>query len=67
MEISVQVRRHGRLPLPKGLRDRIGLTEGDWVCVTAIGDGQLRIEPVAPEAVERLAKPDSPSGSSPSR
>lgn len=65
MEIYVQVRRHGRLPLPKGLRDGIGLTEGDWVCVTAIGDGQLRIEPVAPEVVERLAKPDPPSSSAP--
>lgn len=58
MQIYLQVHNRGQVSLPKVAHDLLGLDPGDWVRLSAIGQGRLRLEPVTPDVVEALAWPD---------
>ncbi len=53
MSITIQIRGKGVITLPKELRRRYGLNEGDVLTLVDLGDGAFVISPRVPQ-IDRL-------------
>ena len=51
MEVVLKVRKNGAIFLPKGLRDALGIGEGDEL-VAEVVDGKLVARPLRPKVVD---------------